>query len=304
MKRMPNKILVTTSTFAEVDPLPLKLLAKAGCDITLNPYKRKLTREETKALLPGYKGLIAGLETLDEDILSTSDLKVISRCGSGISNVDLRAAERLGIKVCSTPDAPVNAVAELTLGCLLSLLRHTSQLDCMMHQGVWKKYTGQELTGKTIVIVGFGRIGQRLSQLLSPFMVKQIVVDPLGSKLPAGAVRMSLDEALPLADIITLHCSGDECILGQKEFSLMKDGVLILNAARGGLIDEIALQDALNCKKVSGAWLDTFETEPYTGPLLKNAKVLLTPHIGSYTSECRAQMEMQAVENLLKALHK
>ncbi|MFA5096568.1 MAG: NAD(P)-dependent oxidoreductase [Candidatus Omnitrophota bacterium] len=301
---MPDKILVTTSTFGESDSSPILLLEQAGYKVVLNPYKRKLTKEESKKLLPGHVGLIAGLQTLDDEVLSVSGLKVISRCGSGMSNVDLEAAKRRKIEVCSTPEAPVNAVAELTLGCLLSLLRRISQLDQLMHQGTWKKHTGRELTGKTIVIIGFGRIGRRLSALLSPFAVKQIIVDPLVKDIPAGIRQMALKDALALADIISLHCSGDKCVLGREELSLIKKGVLILNAARGGLIDETALQEALERGQVDGAWLDTFRTEPYTGPLLKNDRVLLTPHIGSYTGECRSEMEMQAAKNLLTALKK
>jgi len=298
---MNKKVLIGPSSFAVLDSAPKERLIKSGFEVIDNPFKRKLTKSELIELLPGVEGLIAGLETIDREALEKSDLKVISRCGSGLSNVDLVAAKDLGIKVCYTPFGPTTAVAELTIGAMLSLIRMIPQMDYALHRGEWSKKIGFQLEGKTVAIIGFGRIGRRVAELLLPFKVKIIVVDSFLKETVDGYEILPLDEALPQADIITIHSSGEECILNTREFSLMETGVFLLNAARGGLISEEALLEALREGKVAGAWLDTFTNEPYSGSLCQYQNVILTPHIGSYTYECRRQMETEAVENLIKA---
>ena len=301
------KILIGPSSFAELDKTPLNRLKDAGCCIIDNPYKRKLTKPELLALLEDdVVGLIAGLEPLDREVMEKSHLKVISRCGSGMSNVDQVTAAELGIKVFSTPYGPTAAVAELTLGALLSLLRKIPLMDRELHAGKWTKKIGMQLEGKTVVIIGYGRIGKKVASLLLPFNVNLLVVDPFLQKpiddMPPAVV--SLEEALPKADIVTLHSSGEDCVLGKKEFQLIKPGAFVLNAARGGLIDEVALISAIEGGRIRGAWLDTFKQEPYVGPLTRYPQVVLTPHVGSYTRECRKRMEMEAVQNLIKVLKK
>ncbi|MBM3249744.1 MAG: hydroxyacid dehydrogenase [Candidatus Omnitrophica bacterium] len=298
------KILLGTSTFSEEDKDPLLKLLGMGFEVVENPFKRRLTKDELINLLPGVSGIIAGLEPLDRDVLKNSELKVISRCGSGLSNVDLDAAKEFGVTVKNTPTAPIEAVAELTVGCLLSILRHIRQMDASLHNNKWFKIIGRQLNGMNVAVIGFGNIGQRVAQLLNAFGADIYAVDPAYSGKVSGFPVVDLDDALKAADVITLHCSGEKCLLGKSQFDLMKDGVYILNAARGGLIDEGALIAALDSGRVAGAWLDTFQSEPYSGALLKYKQVILTPHIGSYTSECRRNMEMEAVDNLIEALRK
>lgn len=301
---MTDKIVLGPSSFAEIDKTPLNRLLAAGYEIVDNPFKRKLTKTELLELLTSdVVGIIAGLEPLDREVLERSKLRVVSRVGSGISNVDLQAAQELGIAVRSTPNGPTQAVAELTLGALLSLLRMIPLMDQALHRGEWSKKIGTQLEGKTVAIIGFGRIGRRVAELLAPFRVKLIVVDPnLTDSAAADFSRLPLEQALPLADIITLHSSGEECLIGTRAFALMKTGAVILNVARGGLIDEECLVKALEEGKIAGAWIDTFKKEPYTGPLCRFPNVILTPHIGSYTLDCRKQMETEAVDNLLSVL--
>jgi D-3-phosphoglycerate dehydrogenase len=278
-------------------------LVKEGFDLVGNPFKRKLSREELIGLLDGdVRGIIAGLEPLDREVLARSSLRVISRCGSGLSNVDLAAAAELGIVVCATPDGPTAAVAELTVGALLALLRMLPQMDRDLHEGRWHKRIGSQLEGKTVAIVGCGRIGRRVAALLSAFGATVLGVDPALRGALDGIRLVPLAEALAAADIVTLHCSGEARVLGPEEFRRMKPGTLLLNAARGGLVDEAALVCALDEGRVAGAWLDAFEEEPYDGPLTRYPQVLLTPHVGSYTKECRARMEMEAAENLIRAM--
>ena len=294
------KVLIGPSSFGEQDPLPLNLLKEKGFEIVNNPYKRKLTKDEViKLLSENVAVLIAGLEPLDREVLSKTALRVISRCGSGMSNVDLKAAAEKGIKVYSTPQGPVTAVAELTVGALLNLLRRISFMDNQLHAGKWNKQIGCQLEGKTVAIIGFGRIGKKLAALIKAFGAKLIAVDPNSKGEIDGVKIVSLEQALREADIISLHAAGEEEIIGSREIKLMKKGVFILNAARGSLLNEPALADALESKKVAGAWLDAFGVEPYQGPLTKYSQVVLTPHVGSYTIECRKAMEMEAAENLL-----
>lgn len=292
---MKDKVLITTSTFGVADQAPIQKLEQAGFEVMLNPHKRKVTKDELKELLPGVKGLIAGLETLDRDIMEASELKVISRCGIGMSNVDVNAANDLGIKVCNTPDAPTVSVAELTVACMLALLRKISLMDRDLHNGNWNKQTGYQLSGKTVAIIGYGRIGRKVAELIAPFGVKVIAVDPFVK----DTETVSMEEALPQADIVTLHSSGEECLIGAPEIQRMKKGAFLLNASRGALIDEDALVKALDEGHLAGVWMDTFETEPYTGRLTRYDQALLTPHVGSYSAEGRIQMETEAVDNLL-----
>jgi len=287
-----------------MDTAPLLKLRSAGYEVVDNPYKRKLTKQELLQLLTDDTiGLIAGLETIDRDVLLKSKLRVVSRVGSGISNVDVGAAKELGIQVFSTPAGPTEAVAELTVGAMICLVRMVSAMDNALHNGLWDKKIGFQVEGKTVMIIGFGRIGRRVAELLKPFHVVLLIVDPFLQDEDARPYRrLSLEHALPQADIISLHCGGETCVLGDREFALMKRGVFILNAARGGVMSEDALKTNLESGLVAGAWLDTFKSEPYRDSLSAFSNVLLTPHVGSYTRESRLQMETEAVENLLKGL--
>lgn len=294
------KILIGPSSFGEQDPLPLNILKENGFETIDNPYKRKLTKEEViKLLSKDVAGLIAGLEPLSREVLSKARLKVISRCGSGTSNIDLEAAREIGIKVYSTPRCPVTAVSELTVGALLNLLRRIPLMNSHLHAGKWDKIIGCQLAGKTVALIGFGRIGKKVAKLIKAFGAKLIAVDPNLKGEVCGVKIVSLNQAIKKADIISLHAAGEEEIIGAGEIKLMKQGVFILNAGRGSLLNEQALIDALERKKVAGVWLDVFTSEPYQGPLTKYPQAILTPHAGSYTVECRKAMEAEAVKNIL-----
>ncbi len=300
------KVLIGTSTFGVANAAPMERLADLGFTVVQNPFGRKIADAELPAMLTGDTvGLIAGLETLDRRILAASGLKAISRVGVGMSNVDQVAARDFGILVYSTPDAPTQAVAELAVGSLLSLLRRIPEMDRDMHAQRWNKQLGLQLSDRTVAIVGFGRIGRRLASLVAPFGARVVVVDPrLKGTTPDGITVLSLYGALEQADVISIHASGDAPILDTAAFVHMKHGAYVLNASRGGCVSESALLDALASGKVAGAWVDTFEQEPYAGPLSNHPNVLLTPHIGSHTAEARVQMEAEAVENLITGLKK
>lgn len=298
------RILIGPSSFGAVDGAPLQRLRDAGFDVIQNPFGRKLSAQELVQLLPGVIGVIAGLEPLGRTVLERSEIRVISRCGSGMSNVDLEAAQRLCIAVRNTPDAPTSAVAELTIAAMLALLRRVVPMNADLHDGRWTRLAGAQIEGKTVAVVGFGRVGRRVAHLLLAFGAKVIAVDPGVNRVDPPIELASLTDALPHADILTLHASGDDTVVGRAELLRVKPGALVLNCGRGGLLDEAALCEALGSGRVAGAWVDAFRDEPYCGPLTRYPQVLLTPHVGSFTVECRRRMEMEAVDNLLEALER
>jgi D-3-phosphoglycerate dehydrogenase / 2-oxoglutarate reductase len=303
---MKYKIAVSTSSFAAQDKAPLKLMEDAGLNVSLNPFGRRLTEEEITTYLKGVDGLIAGLEPLSRQVLSSHpQLKVIARVGIGMDNIDLEAARELGIKVSNTPDEPAAAVAEMTLTALLSLCREIYPANSALHKGNWRKFIGAGLTGTKVLIIGYGRIGQQVARLLRALGAKILVTDPLIQKkeLKKGDRKVNLNDGLKIADVISLHASGKKQILGKAELSKIKDGVIILNSARAELVNEDALIAALKLGKIANAWFDVFWEEPYQGRLIKFENVLLTPHMGTYTKQCRRGMEIAAVKNLLRDLN-
>ena len=302
---MPLVVAISPSSFASQDRIPLDLLESIGAKIIPNPYSRRLTEEEIMLHLKGVDGLIAGLEPLNRAVLaSASRLKAIARVGIGMENVDLDAARELGIKVSNTPDGPTQAVAEMTLAALLNLCRNIIPYNTALHEKKWEKSISRGLINTKVLLVGYGRIGRTVGALLRSFGASILVTDPLlsANDLKKGEQLVSLDDGLELAEVISLHASGKDTILGSKEFNKMRDGVILLNCARGELVNEPALIKSLEYGKVSGAWCDVFAKEPYKGKLVKFNQVLLTPHISTYTQQCRKSMELSAVKNLLKDL--
>ncbi len=297
------KVFVSTSSFAKYDNRPFDMLKEAGLEVSLNPYGRKLFEDEIRDFLHDIDYLIAGTEPLTQRVLeSAKRLKVISRCGTGLDNVDIKAADKLGIKVYNTPYGPTQSVAELTIGLMLDLLRHISKMDRDIRSGVWKKYTGNLLSEKKVGIIGFGKIGQNVAELLVPFGVEVSYFDISSQQSGLFFQSKSMEELLSWADIITLHCSAtqnDKPLLGKNELKKMKKGAWLINTARGELLDENELYFLLKEGHLSGAALDVYSHEPYTGSLRELDNVLLTPHIGSYAKEGRINMELQAVKNLL-----
>jgi D-3-phosphoglycerate dehydrogenase len=301
------RILITTSSFDVEHNDSLKRLRQLGWQIDANPHGRRLTEGEAAELLEGnVAGLIAGVEPLTRNVLSKArELKVISRCGIGMDNVDLGAAEERGIRVYNTPGAPVAAVAELTLALMLGLLRRIGAADRGIRQGEWKQLMGNLLAFQTVGIIGFGRIGRRVAELVHAFGAKVLAHDKLAQQVPGYCEAVSLETLLRRADIVTLHVPfAPELrhLIGRAQFAQMKRGAFLVNAARGGLVDEAALLEALQSGQLAGAALDTFEEEPYRGPLATLPQVVLTAHMGSYARESRIQMEQEAAHNLLLGL--
>ncbi|HHT9105572.1 MAG TPA: phosphoglycerate dehydrogenase [Candidatus Wujingus californicus] len=298
-----NKIIITTTSFGEYDEDPLNTLGKAGFETILNPYKRKLEKDEIVELCKDAVGIIAGTETLDAPtIRKLTCLKVISRCGTGLDNVDLEAAKKLDIKVFNTPNTLTLAVAELTVGLILDLLKKTPLMDREIRKGLWKKRMGNLLCEKRVGIIGFGRIGKKVAELLKPFGCMLAYTDPFVEDEFLGLKRLHLEDLLKWADVVSIHASTTCKLLGEDEMRLIKRGGWLVNVSRGGVVDEEVLYRILKEDHLAGAALDVFEQEPYKGSLAQLDNVVLTPHIGSYAKEARVKMEREAVENLIKGL--
>ncbi len=304
-----TEILITTSSFGKQDSSLLQILSENGLSYKLNLYARKLTEPEVSELIEQHQpvGMIAGVEPLTRKVLEKAKtLKVISRAGIGMDSVALQAAKDLGIVVTNTPDAPTIPVAELTLGMILSLLRRIHISDASIRRGDWVRPMGNLLHDKTVGLIGCGRIGSYLAGLLSSFGCKILGCDPFVNKSDNFSL-IGLEKILSDADIISLHIPynrENHHFINAKRIQSMKKGALLINTARGGLIDEDALYNALSSGYLGGAAMDCFEEEPYAGKLKDLDSVLLTAHIGSYAQEGRILMERQAVENLLRELKK
>ena len=306
IKMKKNKVLITTSKFSEFNDAPLQLLEKNGFEYLLNPFERKLKKSEFIDLQPGYNCVLAGLETLDEEVFKKSKIEAISRVGTGMNNVDLKAAKNYNISVYNTPLGPMQSVAEITVGALLSLLRKIPQANNAMHNNEWNKLFGNLLYKKEILFIGYGNIAMKVHDLIKPYEVNVSIFDPFVDvdKLDDITNYKTLSDALKKVDIISIHTSSTKEMITSKEFNLMKDGVYILNSSRGEVINEESLEFFLKNGKVAGAWLDVFWEEPYQGNLVNYNNVILTPHIGSYSYEGRVIMETTAVKNLINHFEK
>lgn len=303
------QIFVSTSSFGKVDSKPLDLLKESGVAFFTNPHGRTLTEEEAAEFLEEVDGLIAGTEPLTRSVLARAKrLKVISRCGTGVDNIDLEAASEFGIAVKATATAHIAAVAELTVGAMFALLRHIPQSDRAVRDGIWKKSIGRLLQGRTVGIVGLGKVGKAVVRALEPFQVSALAYDPVPDWEFAkahGVQYTTLSALLQAAEIVSLHLPyAPELrhLIDRERLSEMRRGAYLINTARGGLVDEEGLCDALQSGKLAGAFVDTFETEPYRGPLLDAPGVILSPHVGAYARESRLSMETEAVYNLLEVL--
>ena len=307
---MGLRVAITTSSFGGGAPDQRQRLEKLGFEVADNPYGRKLTEDESVALLDGAVGVIAGTSPLSVRVLDAAQsLQVISRVGVGVDSVDLEAVRARGISLHLTLDAPTDGVAELTIGLILTRLRGIATADRRVREGRWKAYEGSLLQGKTVGLVGLGRIGQSVAHLLQPFGVRLLAADPVPPP-PEVAGKLSvelvdLDRLLQESHIVSLHVplvDTTRHLIGADQLARMRRGAVLVNASRGGLVDESALLEALDAGSLGGAALDTFKDEPYDGPLTARADVLLTCHMGSAAVETRARMEAEAVDNLVAGL--
>lgn len=304
------KALITTIPFGDKNRLPLELLEAAGIEYLVNPIGRKLKEDELADMISDFDVLIAGTEPITDKVMSrASRLKLISRVGIGLDSVDLLAAERRGIHVSYTPDAPAPAVAELTVGLMLSLLRHVHVANAQLHRGEWHRHFGRRIPEVTIGIIGVGRIGRRVLTRLSSFGTPRILVNdihPDTRLVPELKLEwVGKDEIYRQADVISLHVpltAHTKNMIHAEQLRLMKPDALLINASRGGIINEHDLAEVMKSGHLGGAAIDVFEHEPYAGPLADIERCLLTAHMGSMSIDCRTRMEIEATEEAVRFL--
>jgi D-3-phosphoglycerate dehydrogenase len=282
----------------------VKHVRSMGCPV----HEESYGPDELPEKLQHYDALILRSATkITREVLDRmgpdSKLKLIVRAGVGLDNIDLGAAREMGIEVHNTPNSSIESVAELALGHMLTLARHLQKSNITMRRGEWNKkaYKGVELSGSTLGVVGFGRIGRDLAQKTMALGMKVQYFDIMGEvkQLP-DFTYVDFDTLIRTSDFITLHVpkiEGEPHVLGKPEFDKMKEGAYVINCARGGLIDEDALLDALNSGKVAGAGLDVFEHEPPKNmALIQHENVSLSPHIGASTQEAQERIGDELVE--------
>lgn len=306
---MKSKVLASPTTFGQVSVEPIEILTDSGFELVRNTYGRTLKEEEVIELAQDCKGIVAGVEPLTKKVMdSCPHLKCISRVGVGMDNVDLGYAKTKGITVTNTPFGPTQAVAELTLALAMSLLRKIPKMHINLKNGIWKKETGNLLSGKTIGVVGLGRIGKATAGMFKALGNEVIGYDlyPDTDWAAENDIRITgLDDLLENADVITLHLPGSKDkkpVLSNREIKNMKPGAFLVNVSRGGVVEEEALYQSLAGGHLSGAAIDVFAVEPYQGPFSQLENVIITPHIGSYAAESKLQMEIDAVNNLVNVL--
>lgn len=293
-------VLCTTSSFdASNFPSSVKVIR--------NPFKRKLTEEEILHLVSKHQpsGIIAGVEQITRKVMeSAKSVKVISRCGAGLDSVNMDAASDFGILVFNTPDVPVKAVGELAAGMIYSLVRGLHKYDRDMKKGKWDKFTGGLMEEQTLGIIGCGRIGTYVAELLQSTGCEIIGHDPHLASHPM--IRLEdLEYLLLHASVISLHMPysvDTHQLINADTIGKMRKGAFLVNTSRGGLVDEDALVDALKSGHLGGAGFDVFEEEPYQGPLSGLENVILSPHIASTAGKSRMLMEEEAVKNLIIGL--
>ena len=294
----------------------LKILVTDGMDKgavqTLKDMGYKITEqffepEELKEQVKSFNVVIVRSATkvrkeIIDSALQTGNLKLIIRGGVGVDNIDVDYAESKGIKVRNTPKASSSAVAELALGHMFSLARFIGIANATMREGKWnkKQYKGIELSGKTLGLIGFGRIGRELAKKAKALDMKIVYNDVLGPvKEYPEYTFVSFDQLLADSDCISLHVPGNKDkspLIGETEFSKMKDGAYLINCSRGSVVDEKALLKALNSGKLSGAGLDVFIKEPpQNSELINHPRVSVTPHIGASTKEAQKRIGQEIV---------
>lgn len=288
------KVLVTATNYSKYCQPGKKLLEEAGCEIIENPYGRPYTFEELKEIIGDIDGVVVGVDTWNEEVFRLApNLKVLARFGVGVDNIDLKAAKDRGIIVCNSPGINSSAVAEQAAALILSSIRQVPQMNNAVHEGKWPRPMFHELKSRTVGFLGFGAIARNLVERLAGFHPEMIAYDKYPNQEMAdklGVKLVSQDEVLSLADIISIHLPAtDETkhLISKANIDKMKDGVYVVNTARGSIVYEKDMAEALKSGKVAGFASDVFETEPIdlAGPLFAFPNYIATPHVSAETYE-------------------
>lgn len=301
------KILVTDG----IEKVGAEMLRSAGFEVV----ESKLTPEELLNEIEKYDAIIvrSATKVTKEVIEAGKNLKAIARGGVGLDNIDVEYAKSKGIPVLNTPGASSISVAELAIAHMFAVCRFLNQSNIEMRQGKWpkKEYSkGIELTGKTLGILGFGNIGKEVAKRAIGLSMKVLAYDPFVNETNLDVKLVSKDEVITQSDFISLHMpliKGEGPAIGEKEISMMKDGVIIINCARGGVVSEKALLEGLQSGKVAAAGIDVFENEPPTeaqAALINHPRVSVSPHIGASTIEAQNRVGEEIAQKVIDVLRK
>ncbi len=308
---MNTRTFISTVPFGNPYREPLDLLETAGIEYRINPLGRRLKEHELAEMLAGCGVLIAGTEPITERVFEAApDLQLVARVGIGLDNVDLISARKKGITVSYTPDAPSPAVAELTVGLMLSLVRSIPLADRHIRRADWQRLMGRRLDGLTVGLIGLGRVGKRVARILRGGFPNTVL---LGNDLcpdqefgqSCGIEWVSKVKLFEESDIISFHVPlthETHRMITAREIEHMKREVFLINTSRGNVIDEMDLLRALRSERIAGAALDVFDCEPYSGELAAVERCILTAHMGSMSLDCRARMELEATQEVVRFL--
>lgn len=322
------KVFVSTFPFCRSDQKALEHLISHGHQVVINPMGRKMKPIEVLENAKDFDALIAGTEDLTPLVEGSSRLKLISRVGVGLDSVPLELCSKNSVSVAYTPDAVSPAVSELAVGLMINLMRQVSYADREIRSGGWTRPYGNRLGGSRIGILGFGRIGKRVASHLLGFLPKEILVCDLidqSSEIkklqdsanefykmnmelgknwsPVSIKQVDLLDLVKNSDILTIHVPLSDKTKNLFDMSLlekMQSSAFLINTARGGIVNEADLYNVIRSKKLAGAALDVFDEEPYHGNLKELENVILTQHMGSCSDDCRADMEREAAEEVVR----
>lgn len=303
---MVRTLAITTSSFDMTNPL-LDRFEENGWNIVRNPLGRKMTEDEVLDLLlsNSVEAMVAGVESLTSNVFAQNpQLKMVSRCGSGLDSVDVAAANAATVELYRTPEAPAEAVAELTISLAIAVLRRVGEADRLIRSGKWQALMGRSYGRSRVGIAGLGHVGSRVAAVSSVLGAEVGFTDHYVNS-DVYKEFGDIEELAEWADVLTIHLPHDESthhtVNAEVLVALGSEGVVV-NTARGGLVDEAALYEALTEGRIAGAALDVYESEPYSGPLATLPNVMLTCHMGSYARQVRYAMESEALQNALDHL--
>jgi D-3-phosphoglycerate dehydrogenase / 2-oxoglutarate reductase len=302
-------ILISAFPFG-ISTKTIEQLDATGVSYQANSYRRRFTEAELISHIGNASILIAGTEPITATAMDAAPkLQLIAKVGIGVDNVDLNAAKERRIAVTYTPDAPAPAVAELTIGLMIDLVRGISHANRLMHDKQWLRILGRRLDELTIGVVGVGRVGRRLIRILragfpnARVLSNDLEPDEKFAQEVGGLDWVTKSQLYSQSDIVTLHVPLTQAtrgLISEREFMAMKPTAVLINTSRGGIVDEEALAAALRSHRLAGAAMDVFEPEPYTGILTNVDECILTCHMGSMSEDCRIAMESEAVEEVVR----
>lgn len=304
-----KKVLITPRSFGKVSAIAENILTTAGFELVKNPKGSILDEDEMKQYVRDVSAIIVGVDPITASVIDSAPyLKVISKYGTGLDNIDVGYAKSKGIKIFTTSDAPVEAVADFTFALLLSVARKIVEIDRSSRSLDWSKNIGLGIYRKTIGILGTGRVGKAVAKRAKGFDMKILASDVATDTIleqELGVQYVTATELFSQSDFICVHLpynSSTKGMISKTEISMMKETVIIVNTARGGIINENDLYDALKVKRIWGAGIDVFENEPPHGsPLLKLDNIILGTHCASSTYDAINNMSLFSAKNVIDA---